>query len=342
MDFNHIAYKKQFYPISEHLMGFLKRYSRAEELPINYKDLLNFQETIPLKRDGKNTLWNSVLYPPNDVPGITKGLIQLYQMLNADGGAIDHLYVGSIDFCTYGNSKPFRIKIINEINDNHDYYYIKMPDASRVYGLELEHIFSPNKINYLYGENSLVEEHVIGIPGDQFIADYPKKIEVIDQVRLTKEFVKFNERCFVRLLGDMRSYNFVVVITQDFDKEQYRLRAMDFDQQSFEGRRHIYLPQYYKDNGLFVEMAQREMSVATANQYMNEERALLKKRLILAKTKYLDLIEVMRKDRISELQHIEQLRKELGDFYKDDRFSAATSMADILHLNIENRLNIRL
>ena len=35
-------------------------------------------------------------------------------------------------------------------------------------------------------------------------------------------------------------------------------------------------------------------------------------------------------------------RKELGDFYKDDRFSAATSMADILHLNIENRLNIRL
>jgi hypothetical protein len=65
---------------------------------------------------------------------------------------------------------------------------------------------------------------------------------------LPKEFVKFNERCFVRLLGDMRSYNFVVNITPDIEDYQYRIRAIDFDQQSYEGRRNLYLPQFFKEN----------------------------------------------------------------------------------------------
>jgi hypothetical protein len=46
--------------------------------------------------------------------------------------------------------------------------------------------------------------------------------------------VKFNERCFIRLLGDMRSYNFVFVLTPDFEGWQVRIRAMDFDQQSLQ------------------------------------------------------------------------------------------------------------
>ena len=33
----------------------------------------------------------------------------------------------------------------------------------------------------------------------------------------------------------MRSYNYVVVIMQDFDRIQYRIRSIDFDQQSYEG-----------------------------------------------------------------------------------------------------------
>jgi hypothetical protein len=38
---------------------------------------------------------------------------------------------------------------VNKINDNFDYFYIKNADASRIYGLELEHILSPNKINLI-------------------------------------------------------------------------------------------------------------------------------------------------------------------------------------------------
>ena len=65
-------------------------------------------------------------------------------------------------------------------------------------------------------------------------------------------YVKFNERCFARLLGDMRSYNFVIDITPDIEDYQYRLRAIDFDQQSYEGRKNLYLPQFYKENFEFA------------------------------------------------------------------------------------------
>lgn len=43
----------------------------------------------------------------------------------------------------------------------------------RVYGLELEHLLSPNRINYLmHRAGTLVEEHIAGIPGDVFIRDF--------------------------------------------------------------------------------------------------------------------------------------------------------------------------
>ena len=141
-----------------------------------------------------------------------------------------HLYVDRIDYCHFGNSKPFRVRIVNKLNDNYDYFYVKRTDASRVYGLELEYILSPNRINFFIDGNTLIEEHIPGIPGDKFMQTYTNSPS-FNKVRIAKEFVKFNERCFVRLLGDMRSYNYVIDITPDFEDEQYRVRAIDFDQQ---------------------------------------------------------------------------------------------------------------
>ncbi|PCI98246.1 MAG: hypothetical protein COB15_06260 [Flavobacteriales bacterium] len=340
MDFNHIEYKKKFYPVNKSLENYLFKYKRTTKLPIKYSDLLNYAEVIPITSKGKNTLWSSVIYRPSEMSRITESFIKIYQLLSADGCDIKHLYVGSIDFCSYANSKPFRIKIINEINDNHDYYYIKKTDASRIYGLELEHILSPNKINFLSDKETLVEEHIIGIPGDQFINDYVLGGMPYDKIRLAKEFVKFNERCFVRLLGDMRSYNFVIEIKQDFDKVQYRIRAMDFDQQSYEGGKNIYLPQFFKDNISFVNLAQEHISLKTAEQYCNEARSLLKKRLMLAKNQYQELLEIMKNDTISSQENIFSLRKELAKHYKDPEFEKAESMGEILSLNIKNKLGI--
>ena len=147
-------------------------------------------------------------------------LKRLYSILHADGSdtILPFLTEDSIAYCTFGNTKPFRIKVRNIINDNYLFLYVKRCDASRVDGLELEQLLSPNRINFLVHGNTLIEEHIVGIPGDVFIEERLPTLSLQDQRALAKEFVKFNERCFLRLLGDMRSYNYVVVITQDFDR----------------------------------------------------------------------------------------------------------------------------
>ncbi len=97
-------------------------------------------------------------------------------------------------------------------------FYVKQADASRTpASLELEHLLSPNRITFFTHQSTLVEEHIAGIPGDIFIQHYLDD-PLTNKIRLSKEFVKFNERCFVRLLGDMRSYNFVIEMTPDIEE----------------------------------------------------------------------------------------------------------------------------
>jgi hypothetical protein len=96
-----------------------------------------------------------------------------------------------------------------------------------------------------------------------------------NKVRICKEFIKFNERCSVVLLGDMRAYNYVVDITPDFENEQYRVRPIDFDQQSYEGNRKMYLPQFFKENNEVVQLCLKHINLETARQYQYEEQTLL-------------------------------------------------------------------
>lgn len=268
-----------------------------------------------------------------------EALVRIYQLLIADGDDIPYLRIESIDFCSFGNSKPFRIKVVNEVNDNHDYYYVKKADASRIYGLELEHIFSPDKVYYLVHNDTLVEDHIVGIPCDDFLRK-KRGVKIEHRLRFAKEFVKFNERCFVRLLGDMRAYNFVVEITQDFDNVQYRLRAMDFDQQTYEGAKNMYKPQYYKDNIELVELAQELMTAEIAEQYMRQERVAMKKRYLAMKQRTKSLLRRMKRDKISTTENVIKLRTELAHYHSDDRFKEFTFMGEILTLHLELSLGI--
>lgn len=338
---NHIAFKKPNYPVGERLARYLARHGRDTPVPIAYEDLLRHDglmaQTGP---DGKETLWTTVMLRPSEMRDTHERLVHLYQILVGDGKSLPYLRVASIDFCGYGNSQPFRIKILNQINDNHDYYYIKKADASRVYGLELEHLLSPNKINYICTGGTLVEEHIIGVPGDDFMKDPRKFGGNFNPVRLCKEFVKFNERCFVRLLGDMRAYNFVVDVTQDFDQAQYRLRSIDFDQQSFEGRHRIYLPQFYKENLAFVLMAREHINPETAEQYAHEERSLLRKRYHVAAGQMAELLEVMGHDTISTPEHLNLLRNELARYHRHKAFRDCTNMGEVLGMQLKVMLGV--
>ena len=251
---NIISKKKPSFKINESLKEYLINFNRSVKIPFTYSELLRYFCTIPQKdKHGKDTLWETVMFQPSEMEDIHYRLVKMYAMMKFDGNEslMEHLLVDRVDYCAFGNSKPFRIRIVNQYNDNHDYYYVKIADASRVYGLELEDLLSPNRINFLVDDDTLVEEHITGIPGDLFTKPEYHWLEV-NEVRLAKEFVKFNERCFVRLLGDMRAYNFVIDVTADFDDVQYRFRAIDFDQQCYEGHKKIYLPQYFKENKHFV------------------------------------------------------------------------------------------
>ena len=331
MSDNHISNRKPFFPVSDVLTTYLRQYSRELPIHVLYSDLKHYQDTIPLgDKDGRSTLWKTTLYPETQMQELNESLIEIYSILKSDGATlINHLSVERIDYCEFGNSQPFRVKIINQLNDNYDYFYVKCIDASRIYGLELEHILSPNKINYFVYKDTIIEEHIMGIPGDQFI-EVNLKDEGHNEVRLAKEFVKFNERCFIRLLGDMRSYNFVVDMTPDFDQIQYRIRAIDFDQQSFEGRKNMYLPQFYKENKSFVDLAVRNMSPETVEQYKLEERALMAKRLRLAEYQINKLLAAMVQDELSLPTHIDDLRNDLAKHYSHKSFLRCKTMGEIV------------
>jgi len=331
MSENHISKKKPTYPISQALMDYLRKYSRELKIPVRYLDLKHFFTSIPLEdKDGNPTLWETALYSDSEMKELNQGLKEIYSILISDGlTLIDHLSVARIDYCSYGNSQPFRVKIINQLNDNYDYFYVKKADASRIYGLELEHILSPNKINYLVYKDTIIEEHIVGIPGDQFTSENLLQ-EGHNEVRLAKEFVKFNERCFIRLLGDMRAYNFVVDMTPDFDQVQYRIRAIDFDQQCFEGRKNIYFPQYYKENSAYVELAMKHMAPEAVEQYKLEERALMAKRLRLSKYQIKKLMAAMVQDELSLPKHVTKLKMDLAKHYKDDSFLVCSNMGQIV------------
>lgn len=330
-----ISKKKIIYPVDEKLRAYLKDQER-ESKAIRYDDLTRYSNSIPLyDRNGKDTLWETVLYSQSEVEHIHKNLKMVYSNLKSSGQieVIEHLFIDRIDICPFGNTKPFRVRIVNSINDNFDYFYIKIADASRIYGLELEHLLSPNRINYIVDKDTLVEEHIIGVPGDQFIDRYLDDKQ-LNKVRLAKEFVKFNERTFVRLLGDMHSSNFVVDITPDFEEVHYRIRAIDFDQQSFEGRKAVYFPKYFKQNNALIELGMEVMTPESMHQYQLEERSLIVNRIKSSRYTLNELLSAMKVTPLSTEKNIKQLRKELADHHQDKKFLKSTSMGEILELNL--------
>ena len=332
-----IERKKQTFPVRRDLRSYLDRHRRAIRLPIQFEFLSRFDQTIPLyNKRGDDTLWQTVIYPANEREDIHRALVQIYATLKMFGRSepMEHLCTDRIDICTWGNTRPLRVRILNTLNENFDYFYIKKADASRIYGLELEHLLSPNRIHFLVDGDTVVEEHIPGIPGDAFIKRWISDSH-LDEIRLAKEFVKFNLRCFVRLLGDMHAGNYVVDITPDFDETHYRLRSIDFDQQSYEGRKSVYLPQFFKQNNPIVFLGMRCMTHETYQQYRQEELTLIASRVHAERSRLLDLLATMADDPIAPRDNVVQLRGELAEHYRDASFERCNSMGELVRTSLE-------
>jgi len=331
-----ISKKKIIYPISAGLRRYLTQYGREVDIPVHYHELLRYTNSIALY-DSKeqDTYWETVFYDQNDREEIHQNVKKIYALLKAGGdlSVMEHLYIDRIDLCVFGNTQPFRVRMVNRINDNFDYFYIKNADASRVYGLELEDLLSPNRISYLVHQNTLIEEHIAGIPGEKFMRLHMSDPN-LNPIRLAKEFVKFNERCFVRLLGDMHSSNFVIDVTPDFEETHYRIRAIDFDQQCYEGKKSIYLPQYFKENNALIQLGMDVITPESMRQYQREERSLIATRVKSSHLELEDILQTMENDQLAPKSNVEQLKDELAKHYQTKDFLKCSSMGEILRKSL--------
>ncbi|TDN88744.1 hypothetical protein DET49_10867 [Salegentibacter sp. 24] len=330
--------KKPSFAVNERLNRYLAKHNRNTKIPVFYDDLLRFSGSVVVyDQHEEDTFWVRCYYPDFERQEIDNSLKQVYTIMHSDGSddSLEFLNVDAIDYCTFGNSKPFRIKVRNILNDSFTYFYVKKADASRIYGLELEHLLSPHRINFLVYKDTLIEEHIAGIPGDVFIEDHLPTCNNRAQTQIAKQFVKFNERCTVRLLGDMRSYNYVVIPTHDFDHVEYQIRAIDFDQQCFEGSLKVYRPQFFKENLKMVQLVQEKLQESSIEQYRKEERSLLAKRIINTRPRYKELLRCMINDHVSTQANVKNLRRDLYQYTNDMKFKRASTMGQILRTALD-------
>jgi hypothetical protein len=328
-----IRFKKPVFPVQEPLRKYLARANREVNVHISYQDLLRFSNAITLfDRFGNDTLWETLIYTESDRREIYEALFRIYAQMKVGGdiSVIEHLYVDRVDLCLYANTHPVRVRIVNKLNDLFDYFYIKRADASRIYGMELEHFLSPNKINFLVSNNTLIEEHIQGIPGEAFIKNYLKR-EDYNTLRLAKEFVKF------------RRDNFVIEVVPDFDEIYFRMRAIDFDQQCFEGNVKIYLPQFFKENNPIIQLGFGLMTPVLELQYQREERTRIAKRVKSSQSELKELLAAMQVDHLSTAENIDRLKNELADIYEDEEFLHCRTMGEIVNTSLimVNRYPVR-
>jgi hypothetical protein len=144
----------------------------------------------------------------------------------------------------------------------------------------------------------------------------------------------------VRLLGDMRAYNFVFVITPDFDDYQFRIRPIDFDQQFYEGQIKVYQPQFFKENFPYVDLALKHFNPQVMQQYQQEEQAQIVQHMRSERVRLAGLRDALRQDEVSPPEKVNELKTALANHYEDARFEACGSMADIMELNLK-RLIVR-
>lgn len=324
--------QKETYPVSPALQQYLQQYKRDIELPVTYTELLHYRYTDSIKdEDGRHTHWENVVYEASLFKQLQKKLSIAYALLKKISAA--SVEVNTIDFCEFANSMPFRIVVENTETAEADIFYVKSADASRVYGLELEHLLSPNPTNFLYHKNTLIEEHIEGIPGDVFLKEAETATDDEEKL-IAEEFVRFNERCFVRLLGDMRSYNFVVVKNGN----RVHIRAIDFDQQCYEGKLNLYLPQFYKENYAYVQMALTRLGNNAIEETRKDERKKLAVIMKQSGRRLDDLLAVMATDEISENYKVLLLRKELDEYFKTNHFAGCQTMGSIVGQQVQQLL----
>ena len=137
----------------------------------------------------------------------------------------------------------------------------------------------------------------------------------------------------------MRSYNFVVDITPDIEDYQYRIRAIDFDQQSYEGRKNLYVPQFFKENRPFVDLCISHLNKESIEQYQTEERTMMAFRVASSRFRLMELLNIMARDKpLSSPEKLTQLKTELAAYFGNTAFLKCRSTGQLVKRQLKQTL----
>jgi hypothetical protein len=109
---------------------------------------------------------------------------------------------------------------------------------------------------------------------------------------------------------------------------------MDFDQQSYDGRKNFYLPQFFKENNPLVAFCVSHIDAKTAYQYQKEEHHLIARRMKTGNLRIKSILDTMTKDELAPGENLRQLRQELSAHYKDDAFLKRRSMGGLVRQSL--------
>ena len=116
---------------------------------------------------------------------------------------------------------------------------------------------------------------------------------------------------------------------------QYRVRAIDFDQQSYEGSKSLYLPQFFKENNPVVQLCSSCLNFPTMKQYQEEERSLISRRYLSEHQRIAALLRCMKNNAVEPFEKVVQLRAELGQYHSSTLFESCKSMGEIVERNLD-------
>ena len=139
----------------------------------------------------------------------------------------------------------------------------------------------------------------------------------------------------------MRSVNYVVDVTPDFEEVQYRVRPIDFDQQSYQGKGKIYMAYHFDSNKDVTRLSFREMNRKTIAQYAEEERTQMARRAQAEKNRLQALLNIMTRETLSPPEHVIQLREELGKIHETKEFEKCITMGELTGAHIRFMLSQR-
>jgi hypothetical protein len=122
---------------------------------------------------------------------------------------------------------------------------------------------------------------------------------------------------------------------------QYRVRAIDFDQQSYEGKGNIYLAFRFNSNRQVTRLAFNVLNRKSIDQYVAEEHAQMARRAKVESSRLRALLGIMRRESIAPLEHVGTLAHELDRMHGTSGFGDCKSMGELTAMHISMMLDIK-